>query len=244
MKKYLWVILVFVNATVSICQTVEYGIGLGLDSYFFNHQNKERFENDLLKPTASVAGSIQLYAHLASKHHFQLRANLHLALKPIALSNTYKDANNTSITQSVIYSFYSADLSLLGLYKIDFKKHRLLPALGIFYSANKFLDITFDDSRTTFRPFGAKPVNVTSSLFTPTIAVTNGGKAHSVGINAGCFWQLKQSRWEVFTMAYVSPTYFFSERLEYKSVNTIGYLQGRFHYFIVGANFRLSKRKG
>ncbi len=237
MKKHLFIYFIFISTNILLCQKPEYGIGVGFGGYFFNHQDKHRFDNDLLQPTWSPSGGILGYINFFSDYHFQLRTNIYLTYKPIAFSYKYKENLGTTVTNSMTFNFYSADLSLLGLYKIDMKRSQLLPFLGIFYSANKFLDITFSENKDSF-----KPSTVTATNFNPSIDITNEGKAKSVGINTGCFWRFRNSKWEPFIIAYLSPTNFFSERLEYKSLNTKGYLQGHYHYFIMGTYFRLSNK--
>lgn len=218
-------------------------MGIGFGGYFFNHQEKKIFDNDLLKPTWRSSGGIIGYAQFFSTYNFQLRTNIHFTYKPIMFSYTFQENSGTSITNSMTFNFISADLSLLGLYRINLKKSRILPFLGIFYSKNQFLDITFEESRTSFRLSGSNHVNSSNASFSPTINITNEGKSNSVGVNTGCFWGFENSRCDFFLITYLSPTLFFSDNFEYKNLQTKYYLQGHYNYFVLGTNLRLSKKQ-
>lgn len=243
MKKYLILVYIFFYINILKSQKVEYGIGVGFGGYFFNHQDKKIFENDLLKPTWRSSGGLLGYVNLYSDYNFQVRTNINLTYKPIVFSYTYQENFGKSITNSMTFNFYSADLSLLGLYSIKINKSHLLPCLGIFYSVNKFLDITFEEKQSSFRVDGSNHVSASTASFSPTINITNEAKANNLGLNAGCFWNFENSRCELFILAYLSPTKFFNDNFEYKSLQTPYYLQGRYHYFLLGSNVRLSKKK-
>lgn len=243
MKKYVSLFLIFSHATILFCQKTEFGIGAGFGGYFFKHQDKKRFENDLLQPTGRMSGGVLGYANFFSNYRFQMRTSVHLTFKPITFASTFRDASGTRIRNAMTFEFFASDFSLLGLYKINLRNSQILPFLGMYYSINKFSDLSFSIRKTTAL-FSNSSQNVsTGNNFSPGVSIVNESSSNYLGINAGCFWRLDRSRFELFLMGYLTPLNFFAENFTYKNINQINYLQGKYNYFIVGTNFKLSKSK-
>jgi hypothetical protein len=244
MKKYLPLYLFFFSTNILLCQKVEYGFGIGAGSYIFNHKDKKRFEGDALQPTTSLSGGILGYINFRSDYNFQIRSNIHLTYKPISFSATFQDLSGTHITNSMTFNFFSADFSLLGLYKVNLRKTTLLPFLGIYYSMNKFIDVSFNERRRSFSWSYSNNVSSGTQIGTSNFIPLDESKSNNVGINAGCFWHFKRFiKSDFFLMAYLSPTNFFDGNFKYKSLNEEKYLQGNYNYFILGMNRKISTHK-
>ena len=244
MQKYLLLFSLLLNTHIIMCQKIQYGIGIGFGGYFFNHDNKHRFDNDVLKPVGSVSGGVLGYVNFFSDYKFQVRSSVHLTTnKPIVFAATVKDANNVATRSAMTFNFVSMDFNLLGLYQIKLKKSQLRPFLGIFYAHNIFLDVSFSESKNVWTRTSPNSLSTGTPVSPTDLEVTRESPSNYLGINAGFFWQPNGSKFEVFTIAYLSPMKFFSEPFEYRSVNQVGYLQGRYQYFDVGVNYRLSKER-
>ena len=244
MKKKLSLYFFLSSLNVLLCQKVEYGLGVGVGGYFFNHTDKKRFENDVLQPASAISGGVLGYVGFRSDYKFQIRSNVYLTYKPIIFSSTFQDAGGTRLTNAMTFNFFSADFSLLGLYKIELKKSNILPFAGLYYSFNEFIDVSFSQRKSSFGTGNTTTVTAGGQAFATDFVPTNVSKSNNFGINTGLFWHPHLLRkCDFFIIAYLSATNFFDGNFEYKSLNQKRYLQGQYNYFILGANYRLSKNK-
>jgi len=219
----------------------DWGIGLSYNLHYFQHKDPDRFANQLYQPKLSHLPGLNLYFDFNKNRRFQLRANLGIGEKRIALANRFfLNQTGLKVTSAINHRIGFADVGMVAVLNFIQKNINCIqPIIGFFVSFNQYLDLY----RSVKIGGGTGGINENS---TPALDLTVSNYPFFVyaGIKLGANYPflLKDRKFEFYSMINYSPAKLFGLDLTYQTNSQQQNISGSYHYLSTGINMSLQKQ--